>query len=150
MKLAEALNLRADIKTRLSQLAQRLSANAKTQQGEAPAEEPKELLAELDRLTAQLEELIVRINLTNAEVLFEGQTLTALLAKRDALSQKLSILRAFLSEASEKVNRYANTEIRIISTVDVAAMQKKVDALSAELRELDTAIQSLNWSSELR
>ena len=61
MKLAEALNLRADVSKRLSQLSERLTANAKVQEGDSPAEDPAELLGELDRLTGQLEELISRI-----------------------------------------------------------------------------------------
>ena len=54
MKLAEALNLRADISKRISQLSERLNANSKVQEGEEPSEDPKELLEELDRLTEQL------------------------------------------------------------------------------------------------
>lgn len=40
MKLAEALNLRADVSKRLSQLSERLTANAKVQEGDSPAEDP--------------------------------------------------------------------------------------------------------------
>ena len=67
MRLAEALNLRADINKRISQLGERLRANAKVQEGDTPAENPEELLAELDRLTAELEELMGRINLTQQD-----------------------------------------------------------------------------------
>jgi len=39
MSLAEALQLRADIKTRIAQLHSRLNDNAKVQEGETPAED---------------------------------------------------------------------------------------------------------------
>ena len=55
MKLANALAQRADLQRRMAQLGSRLMNNAKVQEGEQPAEEPKELLAELESLSAQLE-----------------------------------------------------------------------------------------------
>ncbi|WP_154408098.1 DIP1984 family protein [Anaerovibrio slackiae] len=48
MKLAEALQERADIQKRLSQLRGRLLNNAKVQEGEKPVENPAELLQEMD------------------------------------------------------------------------------------------------------
>lgn len=149
MKLAEALSERADLQKRVAQLKVRLLDNAKTQDGERPAEDPKELLKELDGDISQLEELIRRINLTNCSVENGGETLTALLAKRDMQALKLSVLREFLKSASEKVERYSNKEIKVVSTVNVSIMQKNVDQLSKELRELDVRIQSINWSTDL-
>ena len=87
MKLAEALQERADLNRRIQQLQQRLSNNAVVQEGESPAEDPQELLAELDGCVQNLEALITRINLTNCRTLVDGDSLTALLARRDALKQ---------------------------------------------------------------
>lgn len=150
MSLAEALQMRADIKTRISQLHSRLNDNAKVQEGETPAEDPLRLIELLGAECEAYETLIRRINLTNAATVFEGQTLTALLAKRDALSLDLSILRDFLQQASQRIDRYSKAEIKILSTVDVTAMQKTVDAKSKELRQLDAAIQKLNWNTTLK
>ena len=58
MKLAEALQERADLNRQIEQLRSRLSHNAIVQEGEAPAEDPGDLLAQLDRATARLEELM--------------------------------------------------------------------------------------------
>ena len=41
MKLAEALSLRADLQKRISQLEVRLKNNARIQEGEEPAEDPR-------------------------------------------------------------------------------------------------------------
>lgn len=149
MSLAEALQMRADIKTRISQLHSRLNDNAKVQEGEAPAEDPLRLIELLNAECSAYEELIRRINLTNAATVFDGQTLTALLARRDTLSLELSIFRDFLQQASQRIDRYSKTEIKILPTVDVTAMQKTVDAKSKELRQLDAAIQKLNWNTML-
>ena len=58
MKLAEALQERADLDRRVQQLQQRLENNAMVQEGESPAEDPAELLAELDGCTGALEQIV--------------------------------------------------------------------------------------------
>ncbi|MDY3792876.1 MAG: DIP1984 family protein [Oscillospiraceae bacterium] len=149
MRLAEALNLRADINKRISQLGERLRANAKVQEGDTPAEAPEELLAELDKLTSELEELMGRINLTNSRTLSDGVSLTEMIAKKDALTLKSGIIRKFLAEASLKIERYSNKEIKILSTVNVAELRTHSDKLSEELRLLNVKIQEINWTTEL-
>lgn len=149
MKLATALTERADLQRRIAELGGRLDDNAKTQEGEKPAEDPAVLLAELDEDVKRLEELVTRINLTNSATKKDGITLTALLSKRDALAKRLEIMRSFLSSASRKVDRFTRTEIKIVSSVDVAALQKECDGYSKELRTLDETVQELNWTTEL-
>ena len=149
MKLATALSERADIQKKISELSTRLKNNAKVQEGEKPSEEPAALLAELDSCYARLEELIARINRTNNETESGGITISDLIAKRDCLQSKIGVMRDFLNESRDKVQRYSRAEIKITSTVEVAAIQKKVDALSAELRKTDETIQGLNWTTEL-
>ena len=149
MKLATALSERADLQKRIADLGNRLKFNAKIQEGETPSEDPQVLLAELDKDFERLEELIARINHTNNQTRYGEVTLTDLIAKRDCLNSRIHIMRAFLDSASEKVTRYSKTEIRIMSTVPVAELQKQVDRLSKELRETDETIQGLNWTTEL-
>lgn len=149
MKLAAALIERADLQTRLTQLQTRLLNNAKVQEGVNPNEDPKDLLKELDEISKQLEDYIYRINMTNAATLVDETPLTSLLAKKDVLTKKISILRAFLNESSALVDRYSLKEIKIDSTVDVAKLQKDLDTLSKELRLLDQKIQEINWTTDL-
>ena len=66
MRLASALTERADLQARLSEIKIRLDCNAKVQEGDEPAEQPAELLEELERTVSRLEELMVKINLTNS------------------------------------------------------------------------------------
>ena len=149
MKLAEALHLRSDLQKRIAQLGDRLNANAKVQEGDDPAEDPVVLLSELENGTAELARLIAAINLTNRRTVVDGKTLTERIAEKDALALRISLLRNFIAQASSKVDRYSNKEIRIRSTVDVREQQKKLDVLSKELRELDVKIQGLNWTTDL-
>lgn len=150
MKLANALSQRSELQTRIRQLESRLNNNALVQEGEQPAEDPMELLHELETDYTRLEELISAINRTNNFTkIGEGSTLSDLLARRDCLKGKLSVLRGFLDNASAMVRRHSASEIKIKSTVDVRRLQKQVDGLSRELRELEETIQEKNWTTEL-
>lgn len=149
MKLATALSERADIQRRISELSVRLNNNAKVQEGEKPSEDPKELLKEFDECMTRLEELIARINRTNNVTKSGDSTLSDLIAHRDCLKERIRIMRDFLNTSSEKVSRYSKTEIKILSTVPVADLQKTVDDYSRQLRETDELIQSLNWTTDL-
>ena len=149
MKIAEALILRADIQKRIAQLRTRLNNNAKVQENEEPAENPELLLTELENLISQLNDLIVKINRTNTLSKIDGISLVELIAKKDTLSQKAGILREFIEIASQKVNLYSTTEIKVFSTVSVSELQKKLDKLSKEIRETDTKLQQANWTIDL-
>lgn len=149
MKIAEALILRADIQKRIAQLRTRLNNNAKVQENEEPAENPELLLTELENLILQLNDLIVKINRTNTLSKIDGISLVELIAKKDTLSQKAGILREFIEIASQKVDLYSATEIKVFSTVNVSEQQKKLDKLSKEIRETDTKLQQANWTIDL-
>ena len=149
MKLAEALILRSDLQKRIEQLRVRLNNNAKVQENDEPSENPEELLNELDNNINQLKILIKQINKTNCVTVSNGQTLADLIAERDTLTLKSNILRGFLNIAGQKVNLYSTTEIKIMSTVDVPALQKEFDLLSKKIRETDTELQQANWLTEL-
>jgi len=149
MKIAEALILRSDIQKRISQLKTRLNNNAKVQENEEPTENPEFLLTELDDLISQLNDLIIKINRTNTLSKIDGISLVELIAKKDSLSQKAGILREFIEIASQKINLYSSTEIKVFSTVNVPAQQKQLDKLSKEIRETDTKLQQTNWTIDL-
>lgn len=149
MKLAEALQERADLNRKIAQLRSRLEMNATVQEGEKPAEDPAELMEELDGCIERLEELIVRINLTNCGTKADGKSLTELIARRDCLTLKIGAYRSLLDQASSITQRMSMNEIKILRAVDVKAIQKQTDALSRELRQLDNTIQQANWQTEL-
>src|SRR5438067_11598997 len=137
MKLSEALALRADTQKRIMQLRERLRASALVQEGEAPPEDPQELLVELDRLLGQLRDLVGRINRSNlAARLPNGTSLTDALAARDTLALRAGILEALTEAAANRVNRYSRTEIRMLPTVDAGAERRQADDARRARREL--------------
>lgn len=149
MKLAEALQERADLNRRIEQLRYRLSNNVLVQEGEKPLEDPAALLEELESSLARLEWLIARINLTNCAVKVEGRSLTELIARRDVLSLRAEAYRRLVEEASQNTHRATRTEIKILSAVDVPALQRQADDASRELRLLDNTLQATNWTADL-
>ncbi len=150
MKLAEALQARADLNTRIAQLRARLNNNALVQDGEKTAEDPNALIRQLDACTEELKELIARINLTNSTVKTDGKTLTEWIAERDSLTLKLSVYRDLVNTASSAAYRARGTEIRIIPAVSVKDLQDKVDTMAKELRLTDNRIQAANWANDLK
>lgn len=150
MKLAEALAVRADLQKRLEQMRGRLVASAVVQEGERPPEDPQDLLQEAERMLAELEGYVERINRTNlGATLEDGTTLTAALARRDVLGLRYGLLRTLVDAASERMPRYGRAEIRVLPTVEVAPLRRRMDETARERRELDTAIQAANWTTEL-
>lgn len=150
MKLAEALMLRADYQKRAEQLKQRLNQNAKVQEGDTPAENPADLLAELERIVGDLTVLIQRINRTNSSTTLEGaQTLADALAERDMLQLRLGAYRELAQAASITQTRATRSEVKFHSTVNVGEVQQGADRLAKAYRELDARIQAANWLTEV-
>ncbi len=149
MKIAEALALRADIQRRLEQLKQRLVKNARIQEGDRPEEDPIELQAELERAAQELTLLIQRINRTNSAARLGDRTLADALAERDVLKIRYSAYRDLAAAASTTQARMTRSEVKFISTVSVAAIQRKADDLARQHRELDTRMQEADWLTPL-
>src|SRR6266478_4692996 len=61
----------------------------------------------------------------------------------------LKELESVAEEASAGQSRYGKAEIRVLRTVDVAALRRRADDLAKERRELDARIQEANWQTEL-
>ncbi len=150
MKLAEGLILRADYQKRLEQLKRRLIPNVRVQEGDAPAENPQELLEELERVATDLTRMIQRINKTNSTTELEpNSTLADALALRDILAQRHTLYRELAQTATVTHERYSRSEVKFISTVNIAELQQQADAMARQYRELDTKVQSANWATDL-
>ena len=149
MKQAEALILRADAQKQIEQLRQRLMRSARVQEGEQPPEDPQVLITELETTSNQLVRLIQRINRTNSVTRFQAGILSDALAERDSLRLKRNAYDSLINAAAIRQDRYMRSELRLVSTVNVAELQRQIDQLSRQYRELDAQIQALNWATDL-
>ena len=149
MKLAEALQERADLNRKIEQLKVRFNANALVQEGEQPAEDPEQLKVELDGAIDRLGYLIERINMTNASTMIDGKSVTRVIAHRDVLSLKIDAYREIVRAASQTTTRMRVSEIRIRPSISVREWQKQIDLLSSVLRLIDNSLQENNWKTEI-
>lgn len=150
MKLAEALLLRADMQKRVAALRERIVANAVVQEGDAPSEDPNALLLEATGTLADLESLVTRINRANLVAkLPDGRSLTEAIARRDKLIQHHALLTAAAAGSRKEPDRYGVREIKWVATLDVKKLQRQLDDLAKNLRELNAAIQETNWKVEM-
>lgn len=150
MKLAEALQERADLNRKIQQLQVRLMNNATVQEGEQTAEDPQQLLADMNNSVDRLQWLMTKINMTNCQTLVEGKSLTEWIAEKDCLTLKIEKYRSLLNSASNLAGRAAHTEIKVLSAVNVRGLQQELDAMSKTLRLVDNKIQQSNWSCDLK
>ena len=111
--------------------------------------EAQSLLSEFNEAADRLQALIAAINLTNSATTVDGTTLTELIAARDVLSVRRAAYRSVISEASHLAQRATRSEIRILSAVDVKALQKAADDMARDLRLTDNTLQETNWKTEL-
>jgi hypothetical protein len=151
VKLAEALTLRADAARRVEQLRSRIVANARFQEGEEPTEDAAALLAEAGAVLNELENLIRRINKTNAATQIgpEG-TITDALARRDVLRVRHSVVTAAADSAAGRCGgRQLRSELKMLTALPVAQLRTQADDLARQIREIDVSIQKSNWEFDL-
>lgn len=150
MKLAEALSQRAQLNIKISQLKSRLKDCIKIQEGDDLTETPEEVINELDVTLREFSVLVYRINMTNTITMLEnGENLTSLLARRDALGIKVKAIYDALQKITAKEDRFSRNEIRYVRTVDVKEFRNIYDKSAAQLRQLDLTIQALGFKTEL-
>lgn len=152
MKLAEALLEKKRIKDEIHALRLRVISDALVQEGDKPAEDPAELILKIVGLTEKLENLTAAINFTNINTLMpNGRTVMEAIVKRDTLKLMHEIAKD-LAEAASDTRRYRTirSEIKYVPTVDVSEWRRKADEYAKEYRELDAAIQAVNWSTDLK
>ena len=150
MKLAEALLLRADLNKKLASLRERINRNAIVQEGETPKEKVEDLLAEATSVLEEQQKLVRTINAANESTkLADGRLLADVLALRDTLIARHSLLTATIAATHKDVDRYSQREIKWIVQIDVASLQKQADDLSRKIREVNVTVQAANWQIEI-
>ena len=152
MKLGEALSLRARQAQKLNDLRGRIRTNAMTQEGDAPAEDPNELLREFALLSEEHSQLLRRIALTNQQTtLADDRVLADLLQEREHLRRTRNMTEAAATAAtpSRSDYRYGRTEIKYVPQLRVAALRTAIEDLDTQVRKLDATIQEANWQADL-
>lgn len=150
MKLAEALAERSDCEGRIAEIRKRIVRSARVQEGEQPAENISDLLAESERMFARLLELVRAIHRTSSRTAFDlGRTVADVIAERDLIGERRDFLAGIAEAASTRQDRYSKSEVKFVATLSVANVQAEVERLATRYRELDMRLQELSWNTEL-
>lgn len=149
MKLAEALQERADLNRKIEELKSRILSSVLVQEGEQPAEDPALLKKQADQCLDRLCDLMAMINLTNSRTVVEGRTLTEWIALKDALTLKLAVYRDVANEASSASYRVRGSEIKLVPVLAAQELRQEIDELAKALRMVENRLQESNWTSDL-
>ena len=162
MKLATALAERADLDKRFGQLKERIKASARYTEGEDAPEDAVELLNEAQHVLMAREQLVARINLTNAVTYIDMSTIdpdmprvtvTDAIAMRDRFHAE----QRFLGEMADAAGGYQDfryggrrrSELPMRTDLNIAEMRRDADKAAKNYRLVDQLIQAVNWSTEL-
>ncbi len=151
MKLAEALQRRADINSKIIKLRSNMEDSVLVQENEEPDFDIAKLLKEHDELIEERTALIDEINTVNNKTVDPetGKTVAQLISLRDSLKTRMATYQQIVDKAGQKSWRSSGMEIRTVTTVKAKDIQKKVDEMAKEFRLVDNKIQMLNWATDL-
>lgn len=150
MKLAEALSSRSGLQKDLAWIKDQFSKISRVPEGSKPGEDPQEMLERMETRATEFQNLVAAINRTNISVKDErGRSMTELLAERDALRARQSILTEAYQQATQKEDVYGRQELRYVPTMDIVGLRKRLEVINTQLRELNMLVQRLNWEVDL-
>lgn len=155
MKLAEALQRRADLRQKIETIGNRMKENVLVQEGAEADYDVRQLCEEFNELMGEWRSIVGRIGRTNHAATDEetdeetGKTLADLLVEREAAKMEKETYDGIVAVYGEKSWRARGAELKIISTFKAKDAQKMVDDAAKRFRELDNKIQMLNWVTDL-
>ena len=106
-------------------------------------------MGDVHRLVDELEILIRQINKTNTVTALDSGTLTDSIARRDALALKRRVVATAADAVAGRRDRVTRSEVRYLTSLDVAALRRQADELASEYRALDVKLQEANWATDL-
>lgn len=154
MNILEAIALKKDLEIRIENLGNRYVRNVTVLKGKKPHEDPNEILQEMDKSIAQLNDLCYRINAADLYVKNStGKTLMELLIERESLYRRLNILRSALNEVTVgSFSEYAYNTKKLVEfdiIVSIESISKLVDEAEEQLRQVTSEIQKLDVKTEI-
>lgn len=156
MTLAQALQEKKTLAARIASLWALLTTSSVVVTGETPEDNPVDISAELDRTYDLQERLTIKVNEVNnvTYVTTESGQLCIMhaIARRDQLKPRIQQLAGYITALrGRNRNRYGETEKNkdLVTGVNIKELQKKLDEMSQELRTLDNAIQTTNFTTNI-
>jgi hypothetical protein len=148
MKLAEAVNLRKNMRVKLASMNSLITQNLTHIEGDEPEEDVESLLSELNNLYDDYNRLIDAINNANNTFLPDiDSTLSQLIVKRDVLRQQAQAYRSMEGYAKTTPARMYGqaTMPKLITVVKGSDIRKAAESFESAARSADLLIQRLDW-----
>jgi hypothetical protein len=161
MKLAEALAARKDIVSRISESTEDSATDILVRDEDDPRAsdvDPYEFLESLQAKYDEAARLSIAINETNnvthIEYLSGTYSLMEAIAMRECLRLKARAIGNIINHVSRLVktdyySRRQKDTVRSVSLVPLSDLRNLKNSLEADLRRLDSAIQTANWTVDL-
>ena len=114
------------------------------------------LFEEYEQLNIELKELVSKISRANALAEIDGELLSEVLARRQWLATKIDTYQGILTKAKKDYfgkedSFYGRDRAKEgIRTVDLSSLEKTIDSLCQQMRQLDVKIQRLNWEVDIK
>jgi hypothetical protein len=138
MKLARAVQLRAELQAKLDALNDQLR-RVGTPRGERPAADPVQLVAEARETMRTLERLFAAIRRADRQHTIEtGESLATALTRRELLVKHHRLVRAVAENSARRAVPCGRKEF-----------EQQAKDLAVEIRDLDAAIQQANQNVEV-
>lgn len=149
MKIAEALLLKKEYQENISSLKERLYANVKIPVDDVIFEDSESLLEKMLKTEDKLKDLTIKLNHRNLNAeTSSGKLLADVIAERQTLMSK----KKHLDYIMHKVNREgysSRSEGAMKVTLDLNNIQKEINKVAKEYRELNSELQAANWNIDL-
>lgn len=158
MKLAEALSERKELLKQIADLDARIRVAAIRYEDEDKEEDALGLVTYRSEKEAELENLIVEINLANINNKLPGKDFSIMvgIARRDVLMGRVAFLKTLVEEIrnrNKNEDRWSKRDkdsLKKLAQIPLETAQEMLNRDSKDLRELVAAIQAANWTIELK
>ncbi len=145
MKLGEAVLLRADLLKKIEQIQHRIKPNLVVEESKEPQEDPVKMLAQLRNATQEYTALVIKITKTNYTTKVEKfDNVMNAIARKESMQLLLSRLKT-IRQGSQITSSYDEPR----ATLNINNLQSEIDKLEIDLREINSVIQEINWTTEL-
>ena len=92
----------------------------------------------------------IGINETNSKTTFgDGISISDAIALRDCLGAKHQAYHNIYTSTKISTRRYGQSEIKFVRCIEPKEVQKQIDKLAKEYRELDTKLHGVNWTVDI-
>lgn len=153
IRLAQALNSRARLRENMVDLKNRITNNLLVQEGDTPAEQPRDLLELYERCAYEYYRLAADINNANINIRTEydgvEMSLMEMITLRDRYQTIHKMYKAAADGLVPSIPRFGRNEIKFVQSMNPDSCRALANRYAKCVREIDDKIQMMNWVTDI-